>query len=98
MDLPVDPSSRAQSKRRTLLRLGEQLGWWTYESENLPGHVDRLGYEYPGVTYTIVRPGDGSTAERERVLLDEEVIGYVLGVADTRGLVTRIAFREGLLR
>lgn len=97
MDLPVDPASRAQSKRRTLLRLGEQLGYWTFESENLPGHVDRAGYEYPGVTYTIVLPGDGSVADRERVLLDEEVIGYVLGVADTRGAAAAVAFREGLL-
>lgn len=97
MEMPVDPTSSAQSKRRTLLRLGERLGWWTYESENPAGHVDRNGYEYPGgVTYTILRPGDGTTAARERVLLADEVIGYVLAAADHRGEAAAIAYREGL--
>lgn len=96
MELPVDPSSSAQSKRRTLLRLAERLGWWTYESENPAGYVDRRGYEYPGTTYTIVRPGDGPAADRERVLLADEVIGYVLRAADDRAQVDAVAYREGL--
>lgn len=96
MDLPVDPSSSAPSKRRTLLRLGERLGWWTYESENQAGYEDRCGYEYPGITYTILRPGDGPTADRERVLLADEVVGYVLRAADERGEVAAVAYREGL--
>lgn len=96
MDLPVDPSSSAPSKRRTLLRLGETLGWWTYESENQAGYVDRRGYEHPGITYTIVRPGRGPAVDRERVLLTDEVVGYVLGVADQRGEAAAIAYREGL--
>ncbi|MFI7608844.1 hypothetical protein ACIBTV_27540 [Micromonospora sp. NPDC049366] len=96
MELPVDPTSTAQSKRRTLLRLGDRLGWWKYESENQPGHVDRRGYEYPTVTYTIVLPGDGAAADRERVLLPDEVIGYVLRAAEERGDVGMVAYREGL--
>ena len=97
MELPVDPSSSAVSKRRTLLRLGAARGWWAYESENDAGHVDRRGYEYPGgTTYTIVLPGDGPAADRERVLLADEVIGYVLRVAEEHGEVAAIAYREGL--
>lgn len=96
MELPIDPTSSAQSKRRTLLRLGERLGWWTYESENPPGYVDRRGYEYPATTYTIVHPGTGPAAERERVLLAEEVLGYVLRAADERDQAAAIAYREGL--
>lgn len=96
MELPVDPSSTPQSKRRTLLRLGERLGWWTYESENPAGHVDRRGYEYPAITYTLVLPGEGTTAERERVLLVDEVIGYVLRAADERDQVDQVAYRDGL--
>lgn len=97
MELPVDPASSAPSKRRTLLRLGDHLGWWKYESENEAGYVDRRGYEYPGgITYTIVQPGDGPAAGRERVLLADEVIGYVLRAADDRGEVAAVAYREGL--
>ena len=97
MDFPVDPDSHPQSKRRTLLRLGGTLGWWRYESENPPGHVDRNGHTYPDVvTYTIVRPGEGTTAARERVLLADEVIGYVLAAADARGEALAVAYREGL--
>lgn len=96
MELPVDPSSSAVSKRRTLLRLGERLGWWTYESENQAGYVDRHGYEYPGITYTLLLPGDGPAADRERVLLADEAIGYVLRAADEHGQAAEVAYREGL--
>lgn len=96
-DLPVDPAASPQSRRRTLLRAGHTLGWWTYESENLPGHVDRRGRAYSDTTtYTIVLPGDGPTRDRERVLLADEVVGYVLRAADEHGATREIAYRPGL--
>jgi hypothetical protein len=94
------------SKRRTLLRHGDTLGWWAYESENAPGHTDRHGREYKGVTYTILRTGPAyqnsagkplPARDRERVLLADEVLGYILRAGDERDQADRIAFREGLL-
>jgi hypothetical protein len=100
-ELPIDPLDTEASKRRTLLRLGDSLGWWRYESENQPGHVDRHGHTYAGITYTLLLTGPGwgnrPAAERERVLLADEVLGYVLRAADERGDAARVAFRDGLL-
>ena len=100
-DLPIDPMDTEASKRRTLLRLGDSLGWWRYESENQPGHVDRHGHEYAAITYTLMLPDPAGSAHdavtRERVLLADEVLGYVLRAADERGEAARVAFRDGLL-
>lgn len=95
-DLPVDPDQSDQSKRRTLLRYGHDREWWDYQSENRPGYVDGAGTVYGVVTYTLVLPPVGDRPPRERVLLADEVIGYVLRAAEDRGEVDRIAYRPGL--
>lgn len=106
-DLPIPEDERPNSRRRALLRFGEGREWWVYESENPPGHVDRRGRRYEVTTYTILRPSpvvDGrqsSAAVRERVLLADEVEGYVLGRADHEPdadqVVAQLAYRQELL-
>lgn len=109
-ELPVGRGSE-QSRHVTLLRVGHEQRWWRYESRNEPGYVDRNGRDYRGVTYTLVLPKRGEelidhgapeadqadVAARERVLLAEEVYGYVLRAAEERDAVAKIAYREGLL-
>lgn len=102
-DLPIPEDTRPNDRRRALLRFGANRGWWTYESENLPGHVDRSGRRYEALTYTIVRP-HGPVQLRERVLLADEVEGYVLGYADVLSevgvaeIAEKMAYRPELLR
>lgn len=92
-DLPISPREPEPSKRRTLLRYGHDRGWWTYESENQPGYTDRNGHTYAGVTYTLRLP---DLDDAERVLLADEVYGYVLATADQYGKAAAIAYRPGL--
>jgi hypothetical protein len=96
-DLVVNEHMPALKQNRILLTIGRDRGWWIYESENEPGHVDRSGNTYTVVTYTIRLPSQA--ADEERVLVTSEVRGYVLGTADAWGdeAVRAIAFRPGLV-
>jgi hypothetical protein len=92
--LAVRSGETEVSKRRILLGIGHRAGWWNYESENPPGYVDRAGRRYDTTTYTLVLP-----QASERVLLADEVPGYVLATADQYGdeAVASIAYRVTLL-
>lgn len=91
-DLPVTGKTEP-SKRRILLEIGDTEQWWTYESENPAGYVDSQGTAYQSVTYTILLPD-----ETERVLLADEVLGYVLATAEQYGDegLAKIAYRAGI--
>lgn len=104
VDLPVDPHSSPERLRLTLLEIGDEAGWWLYESANPPGYVDSQGHTYEVGTYTLqIPPPQGpepadSGELTERVLLADEVKGYVLGAADRYpGGTELIAYRLTLL-
>lgn len=96
-DLVVSEHMPVFKQNRILLGLGSDRGWWRYESENQPGHIDRSGNTYTVVTYTIRLPSQAP--DEERVLVSSEVRGYVLGTADAWGdeAVRAIAYRPGLV-
>lgn len=60
-DLPLNPDLRPPYRRRLLLRLGQESGWWTYESENPPGHVAD-GWTYARTSYTLRLPDNRRVA------------------------------------
>lgn len=103
--LPVDPRASPERMRIDLLHIGDEAGWWSYQSANPPGYVDSAGRTYDRDTYTVLIPPpqgheqpDGQADLSERVLLADEVKGYVLATADRypRG-VELIAYRTSLL-
>lgn len=104
-DLPVDPRMSPGRMRITMLEIGDEAGWWTYQSANPPGYVDSRGHRYDENTFTLLIPPpqghespDAEEELRERVLLAPEVIGYVLATADRYpGGVELIAHRLTLL-
>lgn len=68
--LPLNPDLRPPYRRRLLLRIGQEAGWWDYESENDPGHVAG-GVTYDQASYTIRHTGQRVTltvAEVDRLL------------------------------
>lgn len=66
-ELPLNPELRPPYRRRLLLRTGQELGWWEYESENPAGHTAG-GVTYDQDTYTVRLP-----AGRRLTLLVTEV-------------------------
>ena len=95
--MPIRGDLPPLARNRVLLQHGETAGWWTYESENPPGHRDSNGHEYPVVTYTLRLP---TAAEDYRLtLLASEVEGFVLATALTWGedAVNAIVYRPGLV-
>jgi hypothetical protein len=68
----IPSEQRPPYRRRALMRRGAEAGWWTYESENPPGHTDAAGVTHSGVTYTVRLP-DGPRV----VLTADEVDGWL---------------------
>ncbi|GLY08328.1 hypothetical protein [Actinoplanes sp. NBRC 101535] len=102
-DLPVSPELSPPSLRRTLLIAADDEGWVTYQSENPPGYTDGAGHTYDTVTYTLLIPPpqgyerpDDQTDLTERILRPDDVVGYVLALADRYGGMPSIAFRPEL--
>lgn len=95
--LAVSPTLSEPSRRRELLNRCTDQGWFVYESENPPGHVDDAGRLYETDTYTIRLPygPDGL----EWTLLPADVEGFVIRTALEYGPegLAAIAFRESHL-
>ncbi len=94
MGLAVDPGASDGARRRTLLNLCREQGWFEYESENPAGFAPEGGEAYDVVTYSIALP-DGAPV----TLLAGEVEGFVYATALQYGdeAVAAIAYRVGMV-
>lgn len=77
--LPIGPN-RPPYRRRTLLRAGTEVGWWAYESENPPEHLDPAGQPYGVTTYTVRTPAG-------RVTLTAGEVDGLVELADDAAVV-----------
>jgi hypothetical protein len=92
MPLAVDPSLSDSSRRRELLTICRDKGWFDYESENPPGFVDDQGVRRAGYSYTVVLY-DGTL----RLTVDADLIdGFIYREAVERDDVAAIAWRKGM--
>lgn len=82
--LPVDPDQRPPYRRRALLRIGQDEGWWDYESENPPGYVAGA-VTYDETTYTIRLP------DRRRLTLTGGEVDQLLTLDDAAGVRAQVA-------